>query len=156
MPLGHLKAITDVCIIVDDIEKTVAFYTEKLDFQLRRRAEGFADFKGPDNGPGEGPNTGPSITLAAWERDHISLHTGVSKLRAPTGAHKACIAVELETTDLVDGLYDELTKRGVVFQRPPENYIWNARCAYFTDPDGTLWELYAWLSGGPDDYHKTP
>ncbi len=25
--------------------------------------------------------------------------------------------------------------------------------AYFTDPDDTLWELYAWLDGGPGDYH---
>ncbi len=38
-------------------------------------------------------------------------------------------------------------------QRAPADYPWNARCAYFTDPDDTLWELYAWLEGGPGDYH---
>lgn len=47
----------------------------------------------------------------------------------------------------------ELTAKGVPFYGPPENYVWNARCAYFTDPDDTLWELYAWLDGGPGDYH---
>lgn len=143
MSLGHLKAITDICILVDDIERTVAFYTDKLDFKLRRRAEGFADFEGP------------GVILAAWELDHINAHTGVSNLRAPKGANKACIAVELESPALLDTLYDELSARGVKFHGPPEDYVWNARCVYFLDPDDTLWELYAWNSGGPGDYHGT-
>ena len=53
----------------------------------------------------------------------------------------------------LDPLHAELTAKGVPFYGPPENYVWNARCAYFTDPDDTLWELYAWLDGGPGDYH---
>jgi hypothetical protein len=50
-------------------------------------------------------------------------------------------------------MHAELSGKGVPFYGPPENYAWNARCAYFTDPDDTLWELYAWLDGGPGDYH---
>ena len=144
MPLGKVHAITDVCILVEDVERTVRFYTEKLGFALRRRAEGFADF------------AGAGITLAAWEIEHIHAHTGVSGRRAPPGTHKACIAVELETRAVLDMLYDELRQRGVPFQAPPGDYPWNARCAYFTDPDDTLWELYAWGEGGPaGDYHET-
>jgi catechol 2,3-dioxygenase-like lactoylglutathione lyase family enzyme len=141
MSLGQTNAITDICLLVEDVERTVDFYTTKLGFKLRRRAEGFADFKG----------TG--ITLAAWEHDHISAHTGVSNLRSPKGAHKACVAVQLDSPAEVDRLHGELSGKGVPFQEPPRNYLWNARCAYFTDPDDTLWELYAWLEGGPGDYH---
>ncbi len=142
MSLGKLKAISDVCILVEDIERTVDFYVNKLGFALRRRAEGFADFQGA------------GTILAAWELDHIHEHTGVSNRRAASGAHKACIAVELDAPSEVDRFYEALLAAGVPFYRPPADYVWNARCAYFTDPDDTLWELYAWLEGGPGDYHE--
>lgn len=142
MLLEHLKVITDVCLLVEDIDRTIAFYTEKLDFKLRRKAEGFADFEGA------------GVILAAWELDHISEHVGVSNQRAPKGIHNICIAVELESVGLLDNLYSELKDRGISFQAPPDNYPWNARCVYFSDPDNTLWELYAWNTGGPGDYHS--
>lgn len=142
MSIGRAKKITDICLLVEDIERTVDFYVNKLDFRLRRKAEGFADFY----------NDG--ITLAAWELDHINRHCGVSRQRAPAGAHKACVAMELESAAEVDRLHAELSARGVKFYRPPADYVWNARCAYFTDPDDTLWELYAWIGAGPGDYHE--
>ena len=39
--------------------------------------------------------------------------------------------------------------RWYTFTGAPQNYSWNARCCYFTDPDDNLWELYAWAEGGP-------
>ncbi|MBT6545677.1 MAG: VOC family protein [Rhodobacteraceae bacterium] len=141
MSLGALKHITDICLLVEDIERTVAFYTEKLDLTLRRRAEGFADFEMP------------GVILAAWEIGHISQHTGVPDRPARAG-HKACVAIELPSPAEVDRLYAELSACDVPFQGPPDDFMWNARCAYFYDPDGTVWELYAWLDGGPGDYHN--
>jgi uncharacterized protein len=138
---GEAKKISDVCLLVEDIERTVDFYVNRLGFRLRRRAEGFADFHSQ------------GITLAAWQLDHISRHCGVSNARAPARAHKVCVAVELEAPAEVDRIHAELSAKGVTFYRTPDNYVWNARCAYFTDPDDTLWELYAWLDGGPGDYH---
>ena len=143
MPLDKIKKITDICVLVEDVERTIEFYTQKLDFKLRRKAEGFADFHAD------------GVTLAAWELDHINAHTGVSNTRSPKAAHKACIAVELENPAAVDELYKELDARGVPFYGEPTSYVWNARCAYFSDPDGTLWELYAWEEGGSGDYHET-
>lgn len=141
MAFGGLDRITDVCLLVADIERTVEFYVDKLGFRLRRRAEGFADFHGK------------GVTLAAWELDHINSHTGVSNARSPRHAHKVCVAVKLDAPAEIDRLYADLTAKGVPFYSPPQDYVWNARCAYFTDPDDTLWELYAWLDGGPGDYH---
>lgn len=143
MPLGNVHPITDVCVLVEDIERAVEFYTEKLGFKLRRRAEGFADF------------AGAGLTLAAWEIDHIHAYTGVSNLRSRAGAHKACIALQLESPAVLDDVYNKLAERGVEFQAPPKSYVWNAYAAYFTDQDDTLWELYAWEEGGPGDYHES-
>lgn len=140
MSLAALKRITDICLLVDDIGHTVDFYTEKLGLTLRRRAEGFADFEMD------------GLTLAAWEIGHLNTHTGVPD-RPGRAGHKVCIAIELPAPAEVDRLYAELCAKGVPFQGPPADYVWNARCAYFYDPDGTVWELYAWAEGGPGDYH---
>jgi uncharacterized protein len=115
----------------------VAFYVKSLGFKPRRRAPGFADFKGA------------GVTLALWEIDHIAQNTGVSGLKAPHGVHKACAAIELSSPAAVDAAYAELAAAGVTFHGPPQDYSWNARCCYFADPDDNLWELYAWAEGGP-------
>lgn len=131
--LDSVKAITDVCLLVEDVERTVDFYTNKLGFEIRFRANGFVDFKGP------------GVTLAAWELDHINHHTGVSNARAAKGVNKACIAVEISSIEKLDALYHELIERGVEFLAPPKKYpAWQAYCAYFHDPDDTLWEIYHW------------
>ena len=41
----QLYPITDLCFLVSDVERAIAFYVGKLGVKLRRRA-GFADFKG--------------------------------------------------------------------------------------------------------------
>lgn len=129
--------ITDICLLVEDIQRTVDFYTNVLGFRLRRRAEGFADFHS------EG------VTLAAWELDHINRHCGVSNKRSLPGAHKACVAVRLGTPADIDAMHQRLTQQGVTFVSAPADYPWNARCAYFTDPDDNVWEIYAWYPEGP-------
>ncbi len=129
--------ITDICLLVEDIQRAVDFYTKVLGFRLRRRAEGFADFHS------EG------VTLAAWEIDHINRHCGVSNVRAPRMAHKACVAVRLGTPADIDAMHARLTSQGVTFVSPPSDYPWNARCAYFADPDDNVWEIYAWYPEGP-------
>lgn len=134
---AQLHPITDVCFLVEDVDRSIAFYVEKLGFQLRRRAPGFADFKGA------------GLTLALWEIGHIAANTGISDRRAGPRVHKACAAVELPAPAAVDAVYRELSAIGVPFQGPPADYSWNARCGYFTDPDDNLWEIYAWLEGGP-------
>jgi catechol 2,3-dioxygenase-like lactoylglutathione lyase family enzyme len=134
---AQLNPITDICFLVRDIDRAAAFYVDRMGFAPRRRAPGFADFKGA------------GITLALWEIAHIAETTGVSGHLAPPGAHKACAAMELSSPGQVDSAYEDLRKAGVTFHAPPADYPWNARCAYFADLDDNLWELYAWLAGGP-------
>jgi uncharacterized protein len=142
MKFAQRHAITDTCVLVRDLEASIAFYRDKLGFALLHRAPGFADF------------TGVGHTLALWERAHIVANTGVPvDLDASAGL---VIAVKLPDAASLDAVYTELCAKGVAFIRPPANYPWNARCVYFAGPDGELWELYVWLAGGapgkiPDD-----
>ena len=136
MEFAQRHAISDVCVLVEDIERSTRFYVDCLGFTLLHRAEGFADF------------SGAGLTLALWEIDHISKHTGIADTRGP-GAHKACIAVKLPSPAEVDACYAELSAKGVTFQDAPADYPWNARCCYFAGPDDEVWELYAWREGGP-------
>lgn len=136
MAFAQQHAISDVCILVEDLERSIRFYVDRLGFRLLHHADGFADF------------TGAGLTLALWEIDHISQNTGISATRGP-GAHKACIAVKLPTPGDVDIVFAELSDKGVVFHSPPADFAWNARCCYFVGPDDELWELYAWRTGGP-------
>lgn len=137
MSEGATLRITDICLLVADIERAVQFYTRVLGFRLRRRAEGFADFHSD------------GVTLAAWELGHMSAHSGVANVKAPPRAHKACVAVRLATPADIDAMHDRLQALGVAFAGPPADYPWNARCAYFTDPDDNVWEIYAWYPEGP-------
>ncbi len=83
------------------------------------------------------------------EIDHINRHCGVSNVRAPKKAHKACVAVRLGTPADIDAMHARLISQGVSFVSAPADYPWNARCAYFTDPDDNVWEIYAWYPEGP-------
>jgi catechol 2,3-dioxygenase-like lactoylglutathione lyase family enzyme len=127
--------ITDFCFLVESVERSVQFYQDKLGFKLRTRAPGFADFTTQD------------VALALWEIDHIAEAIGVSNKRSGPGVHKAVAAIELATPAEVDALCESLLARGVTFISPVRDYAWRARCAYFTDPDEHLWEIYSWLDG---------
>jgi catechol 2,3-dioxygenase-like lactoylglutathione lyase family enzyme len=134
MEFAQRHAITDTCVLVRDLEASIAFYRDKLGFAPQHRAPGFADFSGAGH------------TFALWERVHIAANTGVPvDLNASAGL---VIAVKLPDAASLDAVYAELCAKGVAFIRPPANYPWNARCVYFAGPDGELWELYAWLAGG--------
>lgn len=135
MAFAQEHAITDICLLVKDTQRSIDFYVDKLGFEINRRAEGFVEF----NGAG--------LTLACWEIDHLSGNTGVSNAKAE-GPHKACIAVRVPSPEAVDASYLELKDKGVPFYGEPTDYVWNARGAYFIGPDDELWEIYAWKDGG--------
>ena len=135
-PFAQRQAITDVCILVVDLERAVTFYRDRLGFALRRHAPRFADFHGA------------GVTLALWEADEVTASLGLPD-RPADAAHRTMVAIRVETLAEVDAAYAELRENGVAFTAPPARYPWNAYACYFSDPDGTLWEIYAWDAGGP-------
>lgn len=45
----------------------------------------------------------------------------------------------------VDSDYQQLKAIGVQFIKPPQTQPWGQRTAYFTDPDGNIWEIQQWV-----------
>jgi catechol 2,3-dioxygenase-like lactoylglutathione lyase family enzyme len=74
MPFAQRHAISDVCILCADIERSIRFYVDNLGFRPKHRAESFADF------------SGAGLTLALWEIDHISRHS--PRTRRPQGLRR--------------------------------------------------------------------
>ena len=38
------EAISDICLLVQDLDRAIEFYRDRVGFKLRRLAPGFADF----------------------------------------------------------------------------------------------------------------
>ncbi|MCS5734989.1 VOC family protein [Herbiconiux daphne] len=55
------------------------------------------------------------------------------------------LAIELDSGEAVDALHADLKARGLADSGEPALYEWGARSAYFVDPDGYIWEIYAWV-----------
>ena len=144
MPFGMDHPITDVCMLCRDLERSIAFYEDKLGFRLRRKDPGFAEFHAA------------GLTLALWEIGHVAENVGFADVPTERPVHKVMTAVRLADNATLDAAYAELAENGVEFLGPPRVYPWNAYCAYFADPDGNTWELYAWEPGGPFKGERPP
>jgi uncharacterized protein len=130
-PAGGL---TDVCLLVADIPRSVAFYRDRLGFAVKRLDTGFAEL------------WTRGVILAVWQRDDIATNLDLPDIRA--GGASCMVAVRFDTAAGVDAEFERLSAAGVQFLASPRHYAWNAHCAYFRDPDGHLWELYSW-AGAP-------
>ena len=131
MSLEALRNLTDIGLFVSDMERALAFYGETLGFELKRRDIGFAEFC--TNGVG----------LALWEVSDVT--QALELAETPRQGLSAMVAVRVETAEAVDALYDALAAKGVTIVQAPTTHAWNARTTYFSDPDGNLWEIYAWV-----------
>ena len=133
--------ISGCCLLVVDIERSTAFYTQKIGFELARSAVGFAQYR-----------TIGGAHLSTWQSDHSYRETGL----VPQGEqvlNKTMPALLFPSQAALESCYLELQSRGVVFSGAPRWYPWKAYCAYFDDPDGNLWELLWW---GADRDAKAP
>jgi catechol 2,3-dioxygenase-like lactoylglutathione lyase family enzyme len=130
------SSISDICFLVEDLDRAIAFYRDRVGFKLRRLAPGFADFF----------TTG--VTLALWQVEHMQSHLRLPPSLAARGGWRTMAAIQVESSDQVRAMYQELSARGVQFVVEPQAYPWNAYACYFTDPEDNLWEIYNWLERG--------
>jgi catechol 2,3-dioxygenase-like lactoylglutathione lyase family enzyme len=130
------SAISDICLLVQDLERAVQFYRDRVGFKLRRLAPGFADF------------FTAGATLALWQVDHMQTHLHLPPGPAQRGGWRTMAAIQVENSDGVDQMHGTLSAKGVPFLVGPKAYPWNAYACYFTDPEENLWEIYTWQEGG--------
>ena len=58
-------------------------------------------------------------------------------------------AIRCDTPEEVDEAYEQLKAEGMEFISEPKDYEWNARCVYFLDASGHMWEIYCWTGAVP-------
>ena len=106
-------------LTVESVEQSIEFYSGKLGLTVEWNAvPAFAMLR-------LGTGTIGLLALAEAEKEGVMPSSDLQK---------RAIHVELSTDDL-DGLYEELKAKGVVFHQPPHDEPWERSMTAF-DPDG--------------------
>lgn len=122
----ELKAPDYVILIVDDLDRTLQFYTEVLGLRLGHRSGEYAQL-----------DTG-TTRLGFYTRTAMAQALDFS-LKKPA-ADAPGFEIGFKVPD-VDAAYAELVANGASQATPPTTRPWGQRTAYVRDPDGHLIEL---------------
>lgn len=115
-----------VILIVEDLDRTLHFYTQVLGLTLGHRSGDYAQL-----------NTG-ATRLGFYTRQAMARTLGLPL--EPPLAHAPGFELGFKV-DNVDAAFTELVKRGAMPVTPPITRPWGQRTAYVRDPDGHLIEL---------------
>ena len=111
------------CLLVEDFEKSLAFYSDILGLKVNSKDGKFADFKL------EGTSLAifqKSDAVAMFPKEHMGTGGGV------------ILAFQVES---VQKFCDELKTKGVNIFEGPKTTEWGQTVAYFKDPDNNIWEV---------------
>jgi len=113
-------------LIVEDLDRALAFYTGVLGLKPGHRSGNYAQL-----------DTG-ATRLAFYTREAMASTLG-QKIQPPA-ANAPGFEIGFKVAD-VDAAYAELVAAGATPQTPPTDRFWGQRTAYVRDPDGHLIEL---------------
>jgi len=123
-PLARLTLIT---LGVADLARSTAFY-EALGFKRKaRKAEEVAFF---DAG---------GVVLAIWARQNLVNDAGIDG--EGSGFRGLSLAWNVASNEEVDKAMIRVAAAGGTVVKPPHRAFWGGYIAYFSDPDGHLWEI---------------
>ena len=124
------KSVEWIILVTDKYEESLTFYRDVLGFAIEREmaAEHFCQFQLAN------------CFLAIYGRAEMDVLLGPGVIKQPGGA-----IYTFPRTDNVDQEYQNLEAKGVKFIKAPQTQPWGQRTAYFTDPDGHIWEIQQWL-----------
>lgn len=119
-----------IILVTDHYDESRKYYHDVLELPIEREApeEEFTQFRLKH------------CLLAIYGRNAVETLVGKEYLGKAGGAIYAFAEV-----DNVDTTYTSLMKKGVHFIQPPKTHAWGQRTAYFTDPDGHIWEIQQWI-----------
>jgi lactoylglutathione lyase len=121
-----LTAPDYVILIVEDLDRSLKFYTETLGLALGHRSGDYAQL-----------NTG-TTRLSLYTRRAMENTLGQSLQTAAANAPAFEIGFKV---DDVDSAFRELLAAGATLAVKPTDRFWGQRTAYVRDPDGHLIEL---------------
>lgn len=125
-----------VVLVVEDLDASLAFYTESLGLPLGHRSGAYAQL-----------DTGRT-RIAFYERGAMSELLG-EPLEAPS-SRAPSFELGFKVSD-VDAAFAELVSAGARPAAAPTDRPWGQRTAYVRDPDGYLLELVETLRPGAAD-----
>ena len=125
-----MTSIEWIILVTENYEAMKAFYRDTLSFPIERDVpkEQFAQFK-TDN-----------CFVAIYGKQFVEKLLGNSV----TGKPGSTIYSFGQSKD-IDTDYQQLSSKGVQFIKTPQTQTWGQRTAYFTDPDGNIWEIQQWI-----------
>lgn len=123
--------ISDVSYFVDDMERSTHFYQNKVGLKIKRKDQWCVEFE-----TGEATFT----IRKAGEFRKVLGDDSISN-----EGHLCIGAFQFDTGEEVNEYYQFLCDQKVDFITDLVDWPWGARAAYFKDPDGFLWEIYAWV-----------
>ncbi|MBW3663037.1 MAG: VOC family protein [Actinobacteria bacterium] len=132
-PDVELSVLDYVVLVVDDLDRSLAFYTGTLGLTLDHRSDPYAQLA-----------TGQT-RLALFERSAMAATIGREQLERPDREAPG-FELGFKVHD-VDAAYAELMSAGAVAAVGPTDRPWGQRTAYVRDPDGYLIELAQDLGG---------
>jgi lactoylglutathione lyase len=125
--IDHMNAYA---LIVRDVRACAEFYRAKVGFEVKELSDTFAYLT-------FGPKGSPGLALVE-ERGIRPELADQTQAIAMGGLSRGYVAVFLEDADRA---YEELRAKGVTFVTPPTTRPDGQRYAFFTDPEGNLWEI---------------
>ena len=125
-----MNQIQYLVLITDNFPRAKEFYTKVLGFTVDEEIpeDEYVQFR-LDN-----------LILAIFSRTQMSQVIDEKYLAKPGGA----LYTFAEVAD-VDQTVADLKIKGVKFIKEPKTQPWGQRTAYFTDPDGHIWEIQKWI-----------
>ena len=119
--------ITAVVLVVSDLAKSINFYQKKLGLKLNKRDRGYAEFN----------TVGTVLELMEEKTTGELAQKGL--MRASQKVHNHYLA--WQAVKDITLVYNQLLEKGVKFIVKPKQMPWGEKVAYFTDPDGNIWEI---------------
>jgi hypothetical protein len=129
---------------VADLEASLAFYRDGLGLptdgivgrEFEHGAVAFFELAG-------------GVRLALWAQDDIAHDTGLSKSSiSPTAV---TLGHNVASREEVDQVFEQARAAGAGIVKAPEDTFYGGYAAYFSDPDGHLWEVVWNPALLPDD-----
>jgi lactoylglutathione lyase len=117
------KKLFAVALLVDDFDKSLEFYRDKLGLKVKSQDGKFANFK-----LGE-------TELAIFEKSEATSMFAAEYMKSGGGA---VLGFQVED---VGETCKELKTKGIEIFEGPKTAEWGQTVAYFLDPDGNIWEV---------------